>query len=342
MPRRSAIQPVERYELGRSPLAQKPTQRQLAELVGLKRDELRALATHHDSWIVRRDEIINGKLRHLAYPRGKLRRVHELLKFHLRKIKQPDYLYSPRKGRSQRDNAARHLGRQQFLTLDLKQFYPSTTRKHIYRWAREELGMFDDVAGLFVRLATVDGIASFGSPLTPVLATLVHRKMFDAIADACGRRGLRISVWVDNFTISGNFVPGELVRDIREIIRMHGLKSHEFCYLTGNRRVAVTGVIVDRQELHASRTVHERIRYSYESLSMVTNDAEAETIINRILSALGTLRYIVGKSGVAGKKAADRMNALRQRRARLVPATIAARVPALSNSAYNNEEPPWS
>lgn len=341
MPRHNQKNNVERYDLERSPFAQKPTQRKIAELVGLKRDKLRALASNKNAWIVRRDEVIHGKLRHLAYPRGKLRRVHELLKFHLKKIKQPDYLYSPRPGRSQRDNAARHLGQRQFLTLDLKQFYPSTTRKHIYRWARDELLMFDDVAGLFVELTTVDGIASFGSPLTPVLASLVHRKMFGAIASAATRRGLRISIWVDNFTISGNFVPGELVREIREIIRTHGLRSHEFCYRTGNRPVAVTGVSVEQQELRAPRSVHERIHRDYELLSLATSDDEAEVIIIRLLSTLGSLRYTVGKSAAAGRKAADRMNSLRQRRGKLASDVELVPFPTNSVSASGDRELPW-
>ena len=266
MPKHSKKHRAERYELDRSPLAQNPTQRDLANLLGMKRDEIRGLATHRDSWIVRRDEVINGKLRHLAYPRGKLRSIHELFKFHLIKVKQPDYLYSPRKGRSQRDNAARHLGQRQFLAFDLKQFYPSTTEKHIYRWAREKLGMYEDVAGLFTRLVTVDGIASFGSPVTPVLATLVHRTMFDAIAQICKRRGLRISLWVDDFTISGQFVPGEVVREIREIVRTNGLRSHKLRYRTGNRPVSVTGVNIDGDTLKASRSLHDRIRQDYAAL----------------------------------------------------------------------------
>lgn len=333
---------IERYELERSPLAQNPTQKDIAKLVGLKRDALRALATHRDSWIIRRDEPINGKLRHLAYPRGKLRRVHERFKFHLKKIKQPDYLFSPRSGRSQRDNAAQHVGQQQFFSLDVKQFYPTTTEKHVYHWAADELGMREDVAGLFTRLATVDGIVSFGSPLTPVLATLVHRKMFDAIAKACRRRGLHISLWVDDITISGNFVPGELVSEIREIIRAQGLKSHKLHYRTGNRPVAITGVNVNGEELCASRLVHERVRKLYAALSEAKSDIEAEIIIGRLLSALGTLRYTVGRSSTVGKKTSDRMNALRQKRSKVTSITVTAPNSPPAGQILSSEEPPWN
>ena len=224
---------VERYSIERSPFALNPTQRRLAELVGMKRDALRGLATHRDSWIVRRSAIINGKARKLAYPRGRLRRVHEILKYHFKKVEQPEYLFSPRVGRSQRDNAVQHLSQSQYLTLDVKQFYPSTTSRHVRDWLQSELGMRGDTAGLLTKLITVDGIASFGSPLTPVLATLVHRNMFNDIADLCRRRGLKLSFWVDDLTISGRFVPGSLLDQIREIIRANGLKSHKLSIRPG-------------------------------------------------------------------------------------------------------------
>lgn len=333
---------TERYELERSPFAQNPTQKELGQLVGLKRDALRALATHRDLWIVRRDEPINGKLRHLAYPRGKLRAVHERFKFHLKKIKQPEYLFSPRTGRSQRDNAARHIGQQQFFSLDIKQFYPSTTEKHVFHWAVSELGMRKDVAGLFTRIVTVDGIVSFGSPLTPVLATLVHRRMFDTIAKACKRRGLQISLWVDDITISGNFVPGELVSEIREIIRSYGLRSHKLNYRTGNRPVSITGVDVNGNELCASRLVHERVRKLYVELSSAKSDLEADLIIGRLLSALGTLRYTIGRKSAAGRRVSDRMNSLRQKRFNLNPITVSVTENTYSPETHTTNDLPWN
>ena len=127
---RSSPKKYERYSLSQSPLAQRPTQRDLAKLVRETRDDLRRLADYKEQFIIRR-QIETGtktkKIRQLAYPQGRLRAVHELLKFHLNKVRQPSYLFSPRKGRSQRDNAEQHLGQDQFLTFDLKQFYPSTT-----------------------------------------------------------------------------------------------------------------------------------------------------------------------------------------------------------------------
>ena len=206
------------------------------------------------------------------------------------------------------------LDMRQYLKLDIKQFYPSTTDEHIYRWAHYTLGMFDDVAGLFTRIATVDGQASFGSPLTPVLVSLVHRKMFDAIYDECRRRGLRLSVWVDDLVISGDFVPGILVNVIREIVRANGLRTHKLHYLTGSRDVMITGIPVRGFDLTAPRSLHRRIQQGYRELNEAEDSASARRTLDHLLSALGTYRHIVGGSSPDGQRAANKMNTTRLRR----------------------------
>jgi len=307
---------VERYEIARSPLAQRPTQRDVAELVGETRDNLRRLVNYKDTFIVRRQAETgkNRKLRDLAYPVGRLRRIHERLKFHLNKVKQPGYLFSPRKKRGQRDNAAHHLAQDQYLTLDLKQFYPSTSDQMIKRWFRDQLVMHEDVAGLLMHLTTVDGKVSFGSPLTPVLCSLVHREMFDQIAAICDARGLRYSVWVDDLTISGRFVPREVLLQIRQIVRDFGLKSHDIKYRSGNRPVFITGIGVVGPDLVAPNALHLRIRDYWAEYHDALTDDEKDAMCQRLLSNLGTLRYIVGARSVAGQRAADQMNSLRQER----------------------------
>jgi RNA-directed DNA polymerase len=181
LPKRRPSKPYERYALERSPFAQQPTQRDVAKLVRETRDDLRKFATPRfkEQFLVRRQIDSGGKVRKLVYPVSELRAVHERLKFHLNKITQPSYLMSPRKARSQRDNAAAHLDAHQYLTLDIKQFYPSTTRSMIRASLADQFGMASDVAGLIAHVATADEQACFGSPLTPVLATLVHRPMFE-------------------------------------------------------------------------------------------------------------------------------------------------------------------
>lgn len=307
----------ERYSIEASLWAQNPAQQDVAHLLGMTKDQLEAIVRDQECYISRRTAVINGKNRQLAVPTGKLRRVHERLKFHLNKIKQPPYLFSPRKGYGQRDNAKQHAQGTQVLKLDIKQFYPRTMREDIWRWAHYQLGIRDDVAGLIAKLVAIDGRMPFGSPISPVLTTLVHRAMFDQVYLICQRYGLTMTLWVDDLTISGLEVPGEVVTAIRDAIRAGGFQTHKIERLVTSRPTAITGVPIARRRVLAPQSLHQRIRAEYTLLRAATSDAEKSCSIDRLLSALGTYRYHLGPSTAEGRRAADRMHALKQRRSKL-------------------------
>lgn len=320
--KRRRQQKYERYAFSDSPWTQDLTQRDLADLIGWKKHQLEALVRDKERYTKRKTERIGSKMRDLAVPTGNLRTVHERLKFHLNKIKQPPYLFSPRKGRSQRDNAEHHVEQVQFLSLDIKQFYPSTSDEHIFRWAYYVAGLRSDVAGLLVKLVAIDGKMPFGSPVSPVLTTHVHRPMFDEIYKICRSQGLKMSLWVDDLTISGQFVRGELVEAIRAVIRRQGFKTHKIKFRSvgralGGRPVVVTGVPLRARRVDAPFSLQKRVRDGYAKLRADLTDVERAQVIDSLLSALGTYRYHLGRSSPEGRKAADRMQALRQRRAKL-------------------------
>jgi hypothetical protein len=250
--------------------------------------------------------------------------VHERLKFQLNKIKQPPYLCSPRKGVGQRDNAEMHVGGRQLLKLDVRQFYPKTMQEDIWRWAHHSLGIMDDVAGLFAKIVAIDGRMPFGSPISPVLTSLVHRTMFDRVYATCRSHGLTMSLWVDDLTISGTEVLGGAVADIRQAIRVGGFQTHKIEYLMTSRPTDITGVPIANGRVLAPRAIHRRIHEGYAALKVAVSDTERSNIIDKLLSALGSYRYHLGASTPEGRLTADRMQALRQRRSRM---TIVAVTP---------------
>jgi RNA-directed DNA polymerase len=303
----------------------------------MSKSDMQRLIREKERFVVRRDAEIRGKQRKLIYPSGRFRRAHELLKFHCAKIRHGAYLFSPRKGYAQRDNALLHVGQRQFLMLDIKQFYPSTTREHVFRWAVHKAGMFEDVAAVFTEICTIDDRVSFGSPLTPVLATIVHRDMFDEIASECWKRGLRISVWVDDIVVSGNFIRGDLLDRIREIIASHGLKTHKLKYREGARAVSITGIDVRGGEVSAPNSLNLRVRDLYEELKLAGDDDYAAGIVGRLLSALGTQRYIAGRTSKAGQILSQKMEALRQRYYRQAQSPV-----AVVDDFQPGEDLPWA
>lgn len=286
-------------------------------LLGWKKQQLEALVRDKERFVKRETKLIGSKMRNLAVPTGRLRTIHERLKYHLNKIKQPEYLYSPRKGRAQRDNAEHHALQTQFLSLDIRQFYPSTTDEHIFQWAHHVAGLRSDVAGLLTKLVAIDGRMPFGSPVSPVLTTLVHRRMFDEIYEICKANGLKMSVWVDDLTISGSVVSGQIIEQIRTVVRKRGFQTHKIKFRSAARPVIVTGVPIEKRRVSAPRSLHKRVEDGYAALRQNLTDVERSGAIDKLLSALGTYRYHLGASTPEGRTAANRMHALRQRRSQL-------------------------
>jgi len=307
----------ERYELENSLWAQDPTQRDIATLLRLTKDQLKAVIRDKEQYISRRTVLINGKSRNLAVPLKKLRQIHSRIKFQLNKIRQPIYLFSPRKGYGQRDNAERHANGTQLLKVDIKQFYPQTTQEDIWRWAYYSLGIREDVAGLIAKLVAIDGKMPFGSPISPVLTSLVHRPMFDQVHSICQASGLTMTLWVDDLTISGNAIAGDVIVSVRDAIRDGGFQTHRIEKLNSARPIIITGVPVANGRVQAPRSLHKRIEAEYLALRSAETDSERAGIIDRILSVLGTYRYHVGASTSEGRRTADRMHALKQRRSKL-------------------------
>ncbi|KAF0178777.1 MAG: hypothetical protein FD124_3005 [Alphaproteobacteria bacterium] len=304
----------ERYALTRSPLAQRLTQKKLANLLRRPLPQLKGLIKYKKSFVVAEVREIDGKARPLCYPRGPLRSVNEALKYQLSKIRLPDYVASPRRGRGQRENAAVHVDAKQILTLDLRKFYPSVSRRYIARFFREEFSMHPDVAGLITELLTFEGRVLYGAPATPVLVMLAHRKMFDQIDNACLAFGTKMSLWVDNLTISGAEVPGALLVQVREIIASHGYKTHDIAFVTTNRDSTVTGVVVRCGELHPANSSNLAIRDLEAALRNSVDPSEYEAKANRLLSRLGGQLHILGTQREWGQKIARRMNVIRQKR----------------------------
>lgn len=336
-------QRYERYEIDASIWVQNPTQRDIAVLIGMTKDQLEAIIRDKERYIRRRKETINGKPRDIAMPVAKLRTVHERLKFHLNKIKQPPYLCSPRKGMGMLDNAEMHLGAVQLLKVDIRQFYPKTMQEDIWRWAHYTLGIRDDVAGFIANLVAIDGRMPFGSPVSPVLTALVHRPMFDEVYAVCGSLDLTMSLWVDDLTISGKEVPGEAIVAIRQAIRDGGFQSHKIEHLTAARPIEITGVPIARGRVLAPRAIHRRIQEGYAALKAAESDMERSDIIDRLLSALGTYRYYVGASTPEGRLTANRMYALKQRRSKMpiVATTPHKPSPAWPAAAASPDSPPF-
>ena len=309
--------PHKTYPLERSPLWRLQSQKELAILLGLKKASFKQMVTecefHYKTWT----GMANGKMRKFAVPVHRLRKIHEHLKRLLDRIEKPAYLYSPRTGYSSIQNAVVHSNSEQVFKIDIRQFYPSTTREHVFQFCLYRLKMSDDVAGAFAKLTTFEGRTPFGSPLSPILCFLTHKDIFDSINRICGTQGNKLSLWVDDLTISGPRVIGELIYEVKRLIETKGLGHHkEQCRHTSSG-IVVTGTHVSSKVIAPANKHHLKFRDKLRQLDRTSESHDRLALVTSLLGMIDNALAIFSAGAPARERAKKRRQWLHNERRRL-------------------------
>lgn len=188
--------------------------------------------------------------RPIDIPDRELKALQSRIAFLLSKIPLPDWLFSPVKGRSYVDNAARHLGAKAFWLLDIADYFPSCTETAVAGFFINELECSPDVTAILVRIVTKDGSLPQGSPCSPSLAFFSKYVMWCDIADVVESASLRHSVYADDITLSGDVIYKRDVWQIKRIVHKHGLmlsEAKEVSLL--DAPAGVTGTIIEGDKI---------------------------------------------------------------------------------------------
>jgi len=178
----------------------------------------------------------------------------------LGRIAPPCYLFSPVKGRSYVDNAARHAGAHAFHLLDIADYFPSCSANNIARFFSRHMYCTPDVTALLVRITTLGGGLPQGSPCSPALAFYSNFEMWEDIAALVKANGCTLSVYADDVTISGESVPGALVWNIKQRIHRQGLRiKREKEVGLKDAPADVTGVIVRGDSTFLPNRQHKKL-----------------------------------------------------------------------------------
>lgn len=186
-----------------------------------------------------------GKVRHIENPKPSLKKVQARLSTLLNLISPPDFLSCPVKGRSYVTNAKQHVGANEIVTLDISAYFSSTTWKRVYWFFSKRLLMPSDTAWTLASLATIDGRLPTGSPLSPILAYYAHEDMWLRVAKIAQDAGCKLTVYMDDITVSGNRAPDALIWQIKQEIHKTGLRlNNKKQRRFANGEAVVTGVVV--------------------------------------------------------------------------------------------------
>lgn len=242
---------IDRHPLDQSPFFKLRSKRKLADLLRISQAELRRMSRSADC--VYREFSVkkkDGTLRGVEDPARGLKLVQARIARQLSKIRPPDYLFCPVKGRCYVSNAAQHQGNRVVHCLDIRKYFPSTPSRRVFWFFHTVMQCERDVAATLAKLATYRGYLPTGSPLSPIMAYFAHNDVWEAIAAICVEHGYTLTVYIDDVTISAPKIDPKVIWSVKRIIHASGLRYHKE-KVFHDRAAEITGVIVSGKVLAA-------------------------------------------------------------------------------------------
>lgn len=287
MPRMSP----KRHPLNQSRLFRIRSRRRLADVLGITPPLLESVLAVERPYSERSVETGSGekvKVREIQEPRGALRPIHERVATLLSRIDPPDFLFCPVKRRCYVSNAAHHVGSRHVSTLDIKTYFPATPEHRVFWFFNHVLQCERDVASILGRLLTVNGHLATGSPVSPILSFFAFYDMWNSIARVVVENGCKLSVYIDDITISGGVVPNWLLWEVKRQIHSRGLIYHkEHRYYQGVSEI--TGVIVQNGGLSLPNRQHQKAYLLQKELRRQA-DVEARGVLERRIKGMSAQR----------------------------------------------------
>ncbi|MGB3208070.1 MAG: reverse transcriptase family protein [Crinalium sp.] len=226
-----------------------------------------------------------GKSRHVEEPKPALKRTQKQIEDLLKRVKLPNYVHAPRKGRSYISNAKAHVNAAVVRSLDIEKYFPSTPARRVYWFFHKRMRCSSDVAGILTKLSTFKDHLPTGSPLSPIISYFSHIDMWEAIDEIVRSANCNLTVYMDDVTISGDCVSGELIWQVKKQFYRCGLRNNkkkEKYYFRKNS-YEITGVIVTRKgELRVPNRQHLKAHQIRQTLHSKTGSEQREKLIRSL------------------------------------------------------------
>lgn len=235
--------------------------------------------------------------RNIQTPIDELYHIHNRLASLLARLTQPDYLFSGIKGKSYIENAKEHLNAKEILTTDITAFFPSTSQKMIFWFFKDTLQCSYKIANILADICSIDGHLPTGSQISMPLAYWVNARMFDELNDLAKDSHLKMTVYVDDVTFSGDKVPKGFKYQVEQIIKKHkhNIKLEKTIIYSQQSIKEVTGLILkDGNILPPNRQFKKLHNLLNEWKSLILeprNGIKIEWVYPRIIGILNNISY---------------------------------------------------
>lgn len=224
----------------------------------------------------------SGKPRTISQPARALKGLQSWILVHiLNKLSVSEACKGFEAGSSTKDNAIPHIGANNMLSLDLKDFFPTVKRNQVYNIFKA-LGYNNVMCAMFTNICSFQGALPQGSPCSPKLANLSASSLDVRIKGYVEKRGIKYTRYADDLTFSGMH-PEQLVKIlpmVKHIIREENFEINpEKTRVAGaSKAKSVTGLIVTHDAVGVGKEQFKKIRAKIQHLTLPSEQSNSKLL----------------------------------------------------------------
>lgn len=166
-------------------------------------------------------------------------------------------------GRSTKDNAAKHVGRDIVVNADVRGFFPSTSYQRVYSLSRRlcEGSLSPLAARLFSEICCHDGHLATGAPTSPAVSNLIMRNLDASLGRIAAKLDVTYTRYADDLTFSGQSSAVWMLKPLKAHLAKLGyeLDPKKTNIFRKGRRQVVTGAVVN-QKVNLARPLRKLLR----------------------------------------------------------------------------------
>ncbi|MDO8503784.1 MAG: reverse transcriptase family protein [bacterium] len=193
------------------------------------------------------------KWRHIDNPTSKLKVIQKKINKRILRdtmLQLPSNIIGGVLGKRTLDNAKPHVGQKMVLSLDIRDCFPRTRHKKVYKIWKEFFEFDWNSARILTQLTTLGTHLPQGSSASLALSNLALLDLFEEINQYSNRYNLNFTMYVDDITISGDSKPVlQAIHPLIRVIQKHGyaVRSRKIDKMPSSRPQIITGIQTNKK-----------------------------------------------------------------------------------------------
>lgn len=202
--------------------------------------------------------------RTIEAPKVALKLIQKWLANHFGRVWLPiDAVHGFVEGRSHITAASVHLGANWLASIDIKDFFPSTSHEEISSSLLKLGYRQTDSLRILSKICSLWGKLPQGAPTSPVLSNIALDRVDKAISKLASHLNCQFTRYADDIVLSGyDRIPDQLLQELRSIFQHSPWQlAEEKTYISESpQRLKVHGLLVHGDYLRLTKKYRNRIR----------------------------------------------------------------------------------